>query len=194
LTGSYPRPPKLSGRSDWDLVREKAENALRLDPGNGDALALLEAAGRGPSGVSSPLPDGDTVPLVAEGLVPSRPAPAGESPALPGPTVRQSVEAGFIAPAPGIPPSPISFASGRYVVKRFLGEGGKKRVYLAHDTLLDRDVAFALIKTDGLDDAAGDRITREAQAMGRLGSHPHIVSVFDLGEERAGPHPDRLPS
>ncbi len=24
--------------------------------------------------------------------------------------------------------------------------------------------------------------TREAQAMGRLGSHPHIVTVFDLGE------------
>ena len=30
-------------------------------------------------------------------------------------------------------------------VKRFLGEGGKKVVYLAHDTLLDRDVAFALL-------------------------------------------------
>jgi len=31
-------------------------------------------------------------------------------------------------------------------VKNFLGEGGKKRVYLATDTLLDRDVAFALIR------------------------------------------------
>ena len=29
---------------------------------------------------------------------------------------------------------PASFADGRYQVKRFLGEGGKKRVYLAHDT------------------------------------------------------------
>ena len=83
------------------------------------------------------------------------------------------------------PPTPASFASGRYTVKRFLGEGGKKKVYLAHDTLLDRDVAFALIKTEGLDDAGRDRITREAQAMGRLGAHPHIVSVFDLGEEPA---------
>jgi len=83
------------------------------------------------------------------------------------------------------PLMPASFGSGRYVVKRFLGEGGKKKVYLAHDTLLDRDVAFALIKTEGLDDAGRDRITREAQAMGRLGAHPHIVSVFDLGEEPA---------
>jgi serine/threonine protein kinase len=36
-------------------------------------------------------------------------------------------------------------------VKRFLGEGEKKMVYLAQDTLLDRDVAFALIKSDGLE-------------------------------------------
>ena len=77
---------------------------------------------------------------------------------------------------------PTCFANGRYEVKRFLGEGGKKRVYLAQDTLLDREVAFALIKTEGLDDVSRTRITREAQALGRLGSHPHIVTVFDLGK------------
>ena len=32
---------------------------------------------------------------------------------------------------------PTSFSNGRYVVKRFLGEGGKKKIYLAHDELLD---------------------------------------------------------
>jgi hypothetical protein len=81
-------------------------------------------------------------------------------------------------------PQPTSFADGRYQVQRFLGEGGKKMVYLAQDTLLDRDVAFALIKTEGLDDASRTRISREAQAMGSLGSHPHIVTVFDLGRPR----------
>ena len=80
------------------------------------------------------------------------------------------------------PDQPTSFANGRYEVKRFLGEGGKKKVYLAQDTLLDREVAFALIKTEGLDLVSRTRITREAQAMGRLGSHPPIVTVFDLGE------------
>ena len=30
-------------------------------------------------------------------------------------------------------------------------------------------------------------IQREAQAMGRLGSHRHIVTVFDLGEEGEQP-------
>jgi len=80
---------------------------------------------------------------------------------------------------------PTSFANGRYQVKEFLGEGGKKKVYLAQDTLLDREVAFALIKTEGLDETSRTRIQREAQAMGRLGSHPHIVTVFDLGEEQS---------
>ena len=83
---------------------------------------------------------------------------------------------------------PTSFANGRYQVKRFLGEGGKKRVYLARDTLLDREVAFALIKTEGLDEVSRTRITREAQAMGRLGSHSHIVTVFDLGEHEGQPY------
>ena len=70
---------------------------------------------------------------------------------------------------------------------RFLGEGGKKKVYLAHDSLLDREVAFGLIKTDGLDEIGRERIIREAQAMGRLGAHPHIVSIFDLGEHEGQP-------
>src|SRR5207245_2145525 len=92
-----------------------------------------------------------------------------------------------IAP-PASASDPTSFCDGRYQVKRFLGEGGKKRVYLAHDTKLDRDVAFALIKTEGLDEEGVLRIKREAQAMGRLGDHPHIVSVFDIGEEGAQPY------
>jgi len=52
------------------------------------------------------------------------------------------------------PDFPTSFANGRYGVKRFLGEGGKKRVYLAQDTLLDLEAAFALIKTEGLDETS----------------------------------------
>jgi len=75
------------------------------------------------------------------------------------------------------PDQPTSFANGRYQVRRFLGEGGKKKVYLAHGTLLDREVAFALINTEGLDDAGRSRISREAQAIGRLGPRPHIVTT-----------------
>ena len=66
--------------------------------------------------------------------------------------------------------------TGATTCSRFLGEGGRKRVYLAHDTKLDRDVAFAAIKTDGLDDDGVTRIRREAQAMGtarRSRAHRH---------------------
>ena len=39
-----------------------------------------------------------------------------------------------------------------------------------------------------MDETSRTRIQREAQAMGRLGSHPHIVTVFDLGEEAGQPY------
>ena len=46
---------------------------------------------------------------------------------------------------------------------------------------------FALIKTDGLDKVGRERIVREAQAMGCLGAHPHIVTIFEIGEESGSP-------
>ena len=55
-------------------------------------------------------------------------------------------------------------------------------------TRLDRDVALAVIKTEGLDPTSRVRISREAQAMGRLGSNPNIVTVFDLGQENGQPY------
>jgi len=85
------------------------------------------------------------------------------------------------------PAAPTSFAADRYQIKRFLGEGGRKRVYLAHDTRLDRDVAFSIVKTEGLDAAGLARVRREAQAMGRLGDHPNVVTVHDIGEEAGQP-------
>jgi eukaryotic-like serine/threonine-protein kinase len=86
------------------------------------------------------------------------------------------------------PPLPSSFAGGRYAVRRFLGEGGRKRVYLAHDEKLDRDVAVAIIKTDGLDEQGLARVRREAQAMGKLGDHPNIVTIHDVGDDGGQPY------
>jgi class 3 adenylate cyclase len=83
---------------------------------------------------------------------------------------------------------PQTFAAGRYVMRRFLGEGSKKRVHLAHDTRLEREVALAIVKTDGLDEVGRTRIRREAQAMARLGDHPHVVTVHDIGEENGQPY------
>ena len=90
--------------------------------------------------------------------------------------------------APQSRPLPAFFKDGRYVVKEFLGEGGTKKVYLVNDTLLDRDVAFALVKMEGLDDVGRQRIMREAKIMGRLGEHTNVVQLYDLGEEAGQPY------
>ncbi len=74
-------------------------------------------------------------------------------------------------------------AGGRFVAERLLGEGGFKRVYLARDTRLQRDVALAMIRPERLSEAGRTRIEREAQAMARFGTHAHIVAVHDIGED-----------
>lgn len=155
------RAETASDSRDWSAVAEHARAALAIEADNADALTFLRMAeaNLGPSSTASA----------------AAPAPAVS-------------EANAPAPPPAAPEVPESFAGGRYAVRRFLGEGGKKRVFLGHDQLLDRDVAFALIKTEGLDDVGRERITREAQAMGRMGTHPHMVSVFDLGEEKGAPY------
>ena len=156
---------------DWSAVDEIAQSVLAVDPENGDAVAFLAMAAPhvgSADGAQTSAGSGSA-------------SPAGKSP-LP---VTEGEGEGRTAVASAS--TPTSFADGRYQVSKFLGEGGKKRVYLAHDTLLDRDVAFALIKTEGFDDTSKERITREAQAMGRLGTHPNIVTVFDLGTEDDAP-------
>jgi eukaryotic-like serine/threonine-protein kinase len=60
------------------------------------------------------------------------------------------------------------------------------KVYLAHDEVLDREVALKLLR----DQYAGDeefieRFRREAQSAARL-SHPNIVSIYDRGRSEDG--------
>jgi class 3 adenylate cyclase len=83
---------------------------------------------------------------------------------------------------------PSAVGSGRYRVERFLGRGGRKRVYLARDTAENRDVAVAVFETEGVEETVLARARREATAMGKLGEHPHIVSVYDNGEEDGRPY------
>src|SRR5215467_11441070 len=68
--------------------------------------------------------------------------------------------------------------AGRYVIQKALGEGDRKRTYLARDTKLDRLVALSFVKPDAaLADPEGTE--REAKVLGRIGSHPNIVSLYD---------------
>jgi len=91
-------------------------------------------------------------------------------------------------PTPSAPPHPERFAGDRYEVLRHLGDGGTKRVFLVRDTRLDREVALALVRTEGLDATGRERVAREAQSMGRLGGHPNLVTVHDVGEESGQPY------
>jgi eukaryotic-like serine/threonine-protein kinase len=100
----------------------------------------------------------------------------------------QAIPAPTSAPPPEAAAIPTSFAAGRYQVRRCLGEGSKECIYLAHDIRLDRDVAIALIKTVNPDEPDPAYLWREAQAIGRLGAHPHIVTVYDIGEEDGQPY------
>ena len=68
--------------------------------------------------------------------------------------------------------------AGRYEIERLLGEGDRKRTYLARDTKLDRFVAVSLVKPDMVA-SDPDGTEREARVLGRIGSHPNVVSLYD---------------
>ncbi len=73
---------------------------------------------------------------------------------------------------------------GRYVVLGRLGVGGMGVVLSAYDTTLDRRVALKLLHEHTSNDPENHaRLLREAQALAKL-SHPHVVSVYDVGELR----------
>jgi len=56
-------------------------------------------------------------------------------------------------------------------------------VYLAHDNILNRDVAVKVLHGDlATDSVALERFNREANASTSL-SHPNIVDIYDVGEE-----------
>ncbi len=72
---------------------------------------------------------------------------------------------------------------GRYRIGRRIARGGMAAVYEAVDIRLDRVCAVKTMHRSLGDDAAfADRFKREARAAARL-SHPHVVNVFDQGED-----------
>jgi hypothetical protein len=76
---------------------------------------------------------------------------------------------------------------GRFELRAVLGEGGFGRVYLAHDSQLDRAVALK-VPHFAFDGGSGgrdeERFLTEARAAARL-RHANIVPVYECG--RAGP-------
>jgi len=74
----------------------------------------------------------------------------------------------------------------RYRIVKPLGSGGMADVFLAHDNILDRDVALKVMSSRYAgDEEFVERFKREAQSAAAL-SHPNIVSIFDRGESEDG--------
>ncbi|GGK69446.1 Stk1 family PASTA domain-containing Ser/Thr kinase [Ornithinimicrobium pekingense] len=72
---------------------------------------------------------------------------------------------------------------GRYQVEAELARGGMATVYRARDLRLDRPVALKVMREDlARDDTFVRRFVHEARVAARL-QHPHIVSVYDQGED-----------
>jgi eukaryotic-like serine/threonine-protein kinase len=70
--------------------------------------------------------------------------------------------------------------AGRYRIIRLLGQGDRKRTYLAQDAVLNRRVALALIKPAAArSDPSGTR--REVEMLGQAGDHGNIVTLHDQG-------------
>ncbi len=71
----------------------------------------------------------------------------------------------------------------RYQIIRTIGEGGMANVYLAHDLILDREVAVKILRGDlANDEKFVRRFQREAISASSL-THPNIVGMYDVGED-----------
>ncbi len=71
----------------------------------------------------------------------------------------------------------------RYRIEKIIGKGGMATVYLAYDTILNREVAIKVLKDEmSSDPLAIERFNREARATARL-VHPNIVEIYDINDE-----------
>src|SRR4051794_29631045 len=85
----------------------------------------------------------------------------------------------------GMPPVSAARISlpDRYRVVRFLAGGGMAGVWEVHDELLGRSVAIKVLGSHlSEDDRARRRFEREARAAAGLSWHPHVVTIYDVGE------------
>ena len=71
----------------------------------------------------------------------------------------------------------------RYRLRHHLARGGMASVWAAEDRLLERRVAVKVLASHLAGDAgARERFQREARAAARVSDHPHVVTIFDVGE------------
>ena len=71
----------------------------------------------------------------------------------------------------------------RYQIIRSIGEGGMANVYLAHDTILDRNVAVKILRGNlAKDEKFIKKFQREANSAATI-LHPNVVEMYDVGKD-----------
>ncbi|MHC4598721.1 MAG: protein kinase domain-containing protein, partial [Planctomycetota bacterium] len=96
-------------------------------------------------------------------------------------TIDPGIESGGSVPESG---SSCSKTLGPYQILEEIGRGGMGVVYKAFHLQLKRTVALkVLIAGEDASDEAIARFHREAEAVAKLGRHPNIVPVHDIGAE-----------
>lgn len=85
--------------------------------------------------------------------------------------------------SPSIEIDPVAvkgLVENRYRIKKLLGEGASSRVYVAHDTALDKPVAIKILRPSANKERAFLRFEQEARVMLAI-SHPNVCRVIGFG-------------
>ena len=80
-----------------------------------------------------------------------------------------------------VPPERVHDSPDGYRNLTRIDQGGFAVVYRALDTRFDRTVALKILRSDSLDERRLRRFSAECLAIGRVSSHPNIVTVYDAG-------------
>jgi serine/threonine protein kinase/formylglycine-generating enzyme required for sulfatase activity len=117
------------------------------------------------------------------GTAPTEPMPAPAYQAVPVAEAWAGVPA-VSGPVPVWSPPPII---DEYRLLRLVGQGGMGDVWLAHDEILDRNVAVKLISGIDPEPEARERFLLEARAAARL-QHPNVLTVYRVSEIDGRPY------
>ncbi len=72
--------------------------------------------------------------------------------------------------------------ASKYQVIRKIGEGGTAKVYLAYDTIYERNVALKILKKENVNEKKIRHFQREANALSMM-DDDNIVKIYEVGEE-----------
>jgi serine/threonine protein kinase len=149
-----------------------------------------------PDGAGEPSPDQPLFPDAVEGQLmedlsrsdsPPSPTLRTSFPNVAWPSLPSADEEGWRGPTPARGPHEPG-QLGPYRLLKVLGRGGMGIVYLAEDTVLNRQVALkAMSPARAESQEARQRFLREARAAAAL-EHDHIVAIYQVGEDRGSPY------